>query len=194
MLEQVFSYFKCSKINVVSGYRTASHDKKVGGRGGGNHVEGKAVDFIAYDQNGKIIPSAKIVLFLEDAGVLGIGYRCGGSVNSTHMDINYRTKKWYGDEKISMSSSIWNIKSGCYSYYDYLGVKRVETKASVTSYQAVITCTALNIRSGAGTKYGVVGSYKRGDKVTITAENEAKTWGKTAKGWISIKPAFVERV
>lgn len=52
----------------------------------------------------------------------------------------------------------------------------------------VISNSALNIRSGAGTNYGVVGSYARGTKVTILEQkNVGNTpWGRTNKGWISL--------
>lgn len=123
VLEKVFDHFVCSKINIASGYRTASHDKNVGGKGSGNHVQGKAADFIAYDQNGNMIKSKYIVLYLEDIGVKGIGYRSGGSEYSTHIDVNYRSKKWFGDEKKSMSASIGS------SFYTYLNINFVDYMA-----------------------------------------------------------------
>lgn len=145
VLEQVFDHFDCSKINIVSGYRTAKHDKRVGGKGRGNHVQGKAADFIAYDKNGNKIKSRYIVLYLEDIGVKGIGYRSGGNEYSTHIDVNYRLKKWYGDEKKSMSASIGK------SFYGYLGIK----------YASYMTIANLNIR----TKPGLSG--KKVDTVRI---------------------------
>lgn len=81
-LEKVYDHFDCSKINISSGYRTASHDKKVGGKGSGNHVQGKAVDFIAYGKSGKAISSKEVALYLEDIGVKGIGYRIGNRLGS----------------------------------------------------------------------------------------------------------------
>lgn len=183
VLEKVFKHFNCSKINITSGYRTPTHDKKVGGKGRGNHVEGKAADFVAYDKSGNKIPSAKIVLYLEDIGVKGIGYRCGGGEYATHIDVNYRVNKWYGDEKISMSKNIWDIKSGCRSFYTYLGVFK--------PYKVKVICSALNVRTGAGTSYKVIDVLPRGKVVTITGVNTDKTWGKTNEGWICIKPVYV---
>lgn len=43
----------------------------------------------------------------------------------------------------------------------------------------------LNIRSGAGTNYRTVGSYKKDAKVTVTATKSG--WSKTSKGWVSTK-------
>ena len=47
----------------------------------------------------------------------------------------------------------------------------------------------LNIRSGPGGAYGVVGYYYPNDKVTITQRNvdaNGNLWGKTDKGWVSM--------
>ena len=46
----------------------------------------------------------------------------------------------------------------------------------------------LNIRSGAGTSYGIAGYYKNGAKVTVLEQKTSGgyTWGKTDKGWISM--------
>ena len=52
----------------------------------------------------------------------------------------------------------------------------------------VISNTALNIRSGAGTNFGIVGTYARGTQVTILEQKTVGStpWGRTNKGWISL--------
>lgn len=151
-LERVFRHFDCSKINIVSAYRTASHDKAVGGRGVGNHVSGKAADFVAYDKEGEKIPSKEIVLYLEDIGIKGIGYRSGGSETSTHIDVNYRSKKWFGDEKKSMTASIGS------SFYDYFNIKYTENMAIAT----------VNIRKEPSLSGTIVGLLRIGEKIDVT--------------------------
>lgn len=49
-----------------------------------------------------------------------------------------------------------------------------------------VTSNNLNIRSGAGTKYEKVGSYKRGDVITIYEETVVggQPWGRTDLGWV----------
>lgn len=51
-----------------------------------------------------------------------------------------------------------------------------------------VTGTNVNIRSGAGTNNGIVGSYTKGDVVTILETTSVGTtqWGRTDKGWISL--------
>ena len=61
-----------------------------------------------------------------------------------------------------------------------------ETNKGVTG---VITRDTLNIRAGAGTSYALVGTYVKGDKVTVyeTKELTTSTWGRTDKGWINMQ-------
>lgn len=66
----------------------------------------------------------------------------------------------------------------------YLSSSAVTTMSTSTSssYNVKITASALNIRTGASTKYSVVGTYKKGNIVTIISTSNG--WGKTSKGWI----------
>ena len=63
-----------------------------------------------------------------------------------------------------------------------------ESTASGTT--GTITASELRIREGAGTSYDTVGSYKQGDKVTILETKDG--WGRTSKGWISMKYVDLE--
>ena len=49
-----------------------------------------------------------------------------------------------------------------------------------------VTSNTLNVRSGAGTTYEKVGTYKKGDVITVYEEKKvgSQTWGRTDKGWI----------
>ena len=53
----------------------------------------------------------------------------------------------------------------------------------------------LNIRSGAGTSYGIAGYYKNGAKVTILEQKTSGgyAWGKTDKGWISMSYVVLDK-
>ena len=183
ILEKIHAHFGASAVNIVSGYRTPKHDKAVGGKGSGNHCEGKAVDFVV-KQNGKAVQSAKVALYLEDIGMTGIGYKCGGSATSTHMDVNYRTfeRRWYGDESVSMSKSIHNIKAGCNSYYDYIyGKGKWELPVKVTAKSGLWS------RKGAGTSYAKVRINPYGTKLTIVQKSNDLKWGKTTDGtWVCL--------
>jgi hypothetical protein len=63
------------------------------------------------------------------------------------------------------------------------GPTETPTEAGV---QKTVTSKTLNIRSGAGTSYEKVGTYKKGDVVTIYEEKKVGTqmWGRTDEGWI----------
>ncbi|MBO5867934.1 MAG: SH3 domain-containing protein [Oscillospiraceae bacterium] len=55
--------------------------------------------------------------------------------------------------------------------------------------QITVTGTVVNIRSGAGTEYSIVGSAKQGDSLTVTetAKGGEYTWGKIPAGWICLE-------
>lgn len=68
---------------------------------------------------------------------------------------------------------------------DYFGVKKPEPEKG-TSYRVVITASVLNVRKGAGTKYGVATTVKKGEVYTIVGESNG--WGKlkSGAGWIKL--------
>ena len=61
----------------------------------------------------------------------------------------------------------------------------ISSNVSNTNYQVRVTANSgLNIRSGASTKYRIIGGYAKNSIVTIIAENS--NWGKTNVGWICL--------
>ena len=72
-----------------------------------------------------------------------------------------------------------------------------ETQPQETTKQTgtVKVSDSLNIRSGPGTNYKIVGYLTNGAKVTITetAKNGSATWGKTEKGWISLSYVVMDQ-
>ena len=68
------------------------------------------------------------------------------------------------------------------------------TTGTSTSKVGIITATELNIRSTAGTDGKKAGAYEFGDQVKITEETtvNGSKWGKTSKGWISLKYVYIQ--
>ncbi len=115
ILEALFAELDCSKIIVNSGYRTAEHDKAVGGSGTGQHTLGRAADVVCYGRDGKIIPAEKVCCVLEDmGGIYGIGYI---SPNAVHVDTRSKSKKWWGDETKPGSPNISKLGFGSFHKY-----------------------------------------------------------------------------
>ena len=168
LLEKLLKELGASHGNIYSGYRCPEYDKKVGGRGTGSHTLGYSVDIRFVDKEGKTFPSSKVVLTLEDMNhQYGIGYRAGGakdSLGNTHIDT--RPRKWYGDETISNTLAIWEIKKGVYSFYEYLGIKKEGKKLiepvlrDETKEQIEVLITDLNVRDSANGK--VLGLVPKG--------------------------------
>lgn len=142
ILEKLMIKIGANVGNISSGYRCKAHDKAVGGSGKGSHVEGYACDITFKDKNGKTISSKNVALRLEDLGhKKGIGYRCGGNINYTHIDT--KPRKWYGDEKYSMT------KNCCKSFYEYFNEPKPDTKKFIQ----INTSSGVWCRKGVGFKY-----------------------------------------
>ena len=85
-----------------------------------------------------------------------------------------------------------NAKKACevgYTVYDEAG-KAIYTnqvaESVSSSYKVKVTCDVLNIRSGAGTNYRVVGSIR--DEGVYTIVETKGNWGKlkSGAGWICL--------
>lgn len=110
-LERLYTALGAGKGIVNSGYRCPTHDKRVGGSGGGQHTKGVAVDIVFYDKKGKIIGSDVVSCKAQDVGFSGIA-NIDKTYTATHLDV--RTgKKWYGDETVTTAASVTN------DFYDY---------------------------------------------------------------------------
>ena len=66
------------------------------------------------------------------------------------------------------------------------GTDNSNNNGSTTYQTGTVTATGLNVRSGAGVGYSIVGSYRKGDQVRIYAQATANNmvWGQTEKGWV----------
>jgi uncharacterized protein YgiM (DUF1202 family) len=62
-------------------------------------------------------------------------------------------------------------------------------------FSGIVNTDALRIRTNAGTDYAVTGYYYQGDRVEIleTKNVGATTWGRTARGWISLDYVLPEK-
>ena len=170
VLERLFAELKCSKMIINSGYRTPSHDKKVGGNGSGYHTKGMAADIKAYDKSGKII-SAKIVCqkLCDYGDVFGVGYI---SETATHCDVRPKSCIWYGDETTGVSL----IKSGYTSFDEYFNAKTL-----------VVNTGTWNVRDKASMLGKVVTVIKGGSKYRYTKIVGNWAYIPELKGWIGSK-------
>ena len=95
------------------------------------------------------------------------------------------------EQKVN-GSMIWGRISSGWISMSYVTVSddfESEVDPGATSGKTgTVTCAKLNVRYGAGVGYSIVGEYRQGDTVTITEQKTVgtTTWGKTAKGWVSM--------
>lgn len=84
-------------------------------------------------------------------------------------------------------SSFGRINSSGWILLD--STKEVESNDnSISPVTVTVQNTEVNVRSGPGTNYSIVGSADKGDTMTITAvaTGTGYTWGQFSKGWIAL--------
>lgn len=95
-------------------------------------------------------------------------------------------------EQKTVGSMVWGRISSGWISMSYVTLDKVTQPDSgnqtTDGKTGVITCSVLNVRSGAGVTYGIVGQYNKNDTVIITEQKTvgSTTWGKTEKGWVSM--------
>ncbi len=94
-------------------------------------------------------------------------------------------------EQFTFGKTKWGCTNKGWISMDYVdtGDKDNDNTTTQTNTQTgTVTGTGLRIRSGAGTEYEVVGSLKKGDKVTVTEHKTVggTVWGKISTGWICL--------
>lgn len=85
--------------------------------------------------------------------------------NSVEIVEAYASPEWH---------KIWHNEQIAYVFANYVKLQN-EIKIEATG---VITSSVLNIRSGAGTSFAVLGQFKKGDKVSIITVSAEKDWHK----------------
>lgn len=170
ILERLFKDMNCSKMIINSGYRTISHDKKVGGDGKGYHTKGMAADIKAYDKNGKVI-SAKIVCqkLCDYGDVFGIGYI---NAESVHIDTRSKVNIWYGDETNGTSL----IKSGYANFDEYFNGKKL-----------IVNSGTWNIRQSPNTASKIMTVVNGGSIYCYSTIMNGWAFIPALKGWIGSK-------
>lgn len=105
------------KVNINSGYRTKSHNKKIGGSTTSKHCKGLAADIIC-KKDGNIVSAKDVCAAAQDIGFDGIAYI---SATATHVDV--RGYRWWADETKN------NKKVS--DFYPYFGMVYPEPTATV---------------------------------------------------------------
>jgi len=106
-------------ITVNSGYRSPSHNKKVGGAANSSHTRGLAADIKARKEKDGQYVSAKLLCALcQTLGFDGVAYI---NANSVHVDMagrNYR-----GDERKGYGNNVGG------DFYKYFGITKAQVEA-----------------------------------------------------------------
>ena len=104
-------------ITVNSGYRSAAHNKKVGGASNSSHTRGLAAD-IKVKKDGSYVSAELICCLCQTLGFDGVAYI---NANSVHLDMAGRTYR--GDEREGYGNNVGN------DFYEYFGITKAQIEA-----------------------------------------------------------------
>lgn len=111
-LEQLRAYGGFT-VTINSGYRSPSHNKKVGGATNSQHTKGTAAD-ITVKKDGKVVSGKLVCCLCQSLGFRGIGYI---SESSVHVDMR-SSGSYRGDERKGYSGNVGN------NFYTYFGIRQ----------------------------------------------------------------------
>lgn len=117
--------------------------------------------------------------------------RSGPGTGYSTVGVLYPGTKVTITEQKTYGSMIWGKTADGWVSMSYVTLDKEtesENDQSTTGKTGVVSCAQLNVRKDAGVSYGIVAKYYKNDKVTITEQKTVSgvTWGKTAKGWVSM--------
>ena len=104
-------------ITVNSGYRSAAHNKKVGGATNSNHTKGLAAD-VVFMKDGKVVSAKLICCLCQTLGINGVAYI---SDKAVHLDVASRAYR--GDERNGYGNNVGG------DFYKYFKVTKAQIEA-----------------------------------------------------------------
>ena len=116
-LEQLRAYGGFT-ITINSGYRSASHNKKVGGATNSQHTKGTAADIVV-KKDGNAVSGKLVCCLCQSLGFKGIGYI---SDKAVHVDMR-ESGSYRGDERKGYSGNVGG------NFYTYFGIKQSQIDA-----------------------------------------------------------------
>ncbi len=165
ILEKLFKYLDCKKIDIISGYRTSSYSPKVGGYSTDQHTKGNAADFKCMKKDGTYYSSNEICCALED-----LNHKGGiGRINkTTNVHVDSRGYKCWFDE--------CNGEKTTDSWYKYLGITKpgdVDGDGKVTASDARTILRASSGLENLSTEKKKAADVNGDGKVTAADAREA---------------------
>ena len=133
-LQDIRSHFNVP-VTINSGYRCATHNKRVGGASGSLHTKGQAADISV-----KGVKPTEVAKYAESIGVLGIGlYETDKDGYFVHIDTRTNKSFWYGQAQAYRSTFGGAIPKG---------------NATVKEWQKAAIADGYSLPSGADGEWG----------------------------------------
>lgn len=151
-------------IEINSGYRSAAHNRAVGGASNSQHVKGTAAD-ITVKKDGKVVDAALICCLCQMLDFPGIAYI---SPRSVHADARL-SGTYRGDERK-------NYRNNVSDFFAYFGIKKTEIEAlKINKKSEENDMTKEEVKS---IVYEVIA-----EMMTKKASEPPADWSKDAREW-----------
>lgn len=173
-LEKLFTQMKAYSINIVSGYRSISHSKKVGGAGASdNHHMGQAADIRVKKTSSTYYTAKEIACALQQ-----MGWKHGIGLMSTSVHMDAGSQYWFDETKKSGGKYVIVA-----DWYTYTGIKAPAAPAPAPTpapQPVVVPATKYKV----GQKVVFSTCYKSAsapNSQAIPASKMSKNWGQITK-------------
>lgn len=107
MLEQLRKRLGCT-VNVNSGYRTAAHNRRIGGSSQSKHCRGLAADIIC-KRDGRTVSAEEVCCAAQLLGFPGIAYI---TKNATHVDVRESGRFWADESRNNAAVTDFHLYFG----------------------------------------------------------------------------------
>ena len=111
---------------------------------------------------------------------------------SDYTFVGWFTQSCGGREVVTLDSSV--TMTTLYAHWRDASGEHINDYDEAAVATGLVTADKLNIRSGPGSDYDVVGALYEGDRVYITkfSENDGTRWGKIPQGWVSMEYVLLD--
>lgn len=146
-VQQIRDHFE-APVSINSGYRCATHNKKVGGSTNSYHAKGQAADIKVLN-----VPPAEVAKYAESIGVLGIGlYETAADGHFVHIDTRTKKSFWYGQKQAKRTtfggaSTSYTQTQFIRDVQNILGCSKIDGLAGPVTLSKTITVSAKKNRT-----------------------------------------------
>ena len=152
--------------------------------------------YFVFDSNGNVVYPKPLAVGNEVHLVAGATYTNGQPIPAWVINSTLYVREVRGSDIVFSTLKTGAVTGIAAAKYFKEASSSSGSSVSTSSYMITVTASSLNIRSGPGTNYPVVGSIAKGGAYTIVSESNGwgllKSYEQSRNGWICLD--YTEKV